>query len=199
MKILGRNFDEKKLKKNVYTAVLVVLALWFVYRFVMVVVESRMVVFNPARDVERNGIVVDSVIVERKNDVIKTPLSVENNQSYVSAAHRNLLKIGQKIGNGEITYVANQIDLDTGMYVVKTKNVDDGVVFAESECDGFFIPTYAVRDGVIMRAETGRAVKVSVNVNASDAEYSCVSGDVHDGDVIVLSKVESGQKINVKK
>jgi len=199
MKIFGKKFNDKKVKKNFYTAVLVVLALWFVYRFVMVAIESRMTVFNPFRDAEQNGILVDTIVTEQKTDVIKTPLSVENNRAYVSAVHRRGLKVGQKIGGGEIVYVANQLDLDTGMYVVKTKNVDDGVVYTESECNGYFIPAYAVRDSVIMRAESGISVAVPVNIIANDSEFACVSGDVHDGDIIVLSKVEVGQKVNVQK
>ncbi len=199
MKILGKNFDDKKTKKFLYTAVLGVLAIWFIYRFIMVAIESHMVVFNPVRDAGQNGIAVDTIVAEQKIGVIKTPLSVENNRAYVSGAHRRGLKVGQKVGGGEITYVANNLDLDTGMYIVKTKNVDDGVVFAESECNGFFIPTYAVRESQIMRAESGVAVSVSVNINAADSDFSCVSGDIHDGDIIVLSKVSAGQKMNVQK
>ncbi|MBP5485115.1 MAG: hypothetical protein J6Y07_00185 [Alphaproteobacteria bacterium] len=199
MKILGKNFDDKKTKKIVYTAVLGVLAVWFIYRFVMVAIESRMVVFNPGRDAGQNGIVVDIIIAEQKTGIIKTPLSVESNRAYVSGAHRRGLKVGQKIGNGKITYVGSQLDLDTGMYVIKTKDVDDGVAFAESECSGFFIPTYAVRESNVLRAESGVAVVVPVTVNTSDSDFSCVVGDIHDGDIIVLSKVGAGQKINVQK
>lgn len=199
MNMFGKKFSDKKIKKIVYTSVFVVLAIWFLYRFVMVAIESRMVVFNPVRDAGQNGIVVDTIVAEQKTGIIKTPLSVENNRAYVSGAHRRGLKVGQKVGSGEITYVGNQLDLDTGMYIVKTKNVDDGVVFAETECSGFFIPTYAVRESQIMRAESGSAAVVSVSVSASDSEFSCVSGDIHDGDIIVLSKVSAGQKINVQK
>ena len=197
MRIFGKKFNDKKVKKIVYTAVLGVFVLWFVYRFIMVAIESHMDVFNPVRNAAQNGIMVDTIIAERKTGVIKMPLSVENNRAYVSAAHRRGLKVGQKIGDGEIIYVANNLDLDTGMYIVKTKNVADGVVFAESECSGFFVPTYALRDGVIMRAESGVAEAVSVNVNASDSDFSCVTGDIKDGDIIILSKVDSGQKIKV--
>ena len=199
MKIFGKKFDDKKLKKNVYTVVLGVLAIWFIYRFVMVAIESRMVVFNPMRAAGQNGIIVDTIVAEQKSGIIKTPLSVENNRAYVSGAHRRGLKVGQKLGYGELTYVGNQLDLDTGMYIVRTKNVDDGVVFAESECSGFFIPTYAVRESQVMRAESGSVIAVPVTVNASDSDFSCVSGEIKDGDIIVLSKVEPNQKINVKK
>lgn len=199
MKILNRNFDDKKTKKILYTVVLGVLGLWFVYRFIMVAIESQMTVFNPVRAAGKIGIVVDTIVAEQKTDVIKTPLSVENNRAYVSGTHRRGLKVGQKIGDGEITYVANQLDLDTGMYVVKTKNVQNGVEYVESKCTGYFIPTYAVRESQIMRAESGAAVAVPVTVSASDSDFSCVVGDIHDGDVIVLSKVGAGQKINVQK
>ena len=56
-----------------------------------------------------------------------------------------------------------------------------------------------MRESQIMRAESGSAIAVPVSVNVSDSEFSCVSGDIHDGDVIVLSKVGAGQKINVQK
>jgi len=199
MKIMGRIFDDKKVKKNLYTAVLIVLVFWFVYRFIMVAIESHMTVFNPIRDSEENGIIVDTLSAKQISGVIKTPISVESNRAYVSAAHRRGLKVGQKIGDGEIVYVANQLELDTGMYVVKTKNVNDGVVFAESNCEGFFIPTYAVRNSVIMRAESGTAIAVPVTVIASDSDFSCVLGDLHDDDIVVLSNVEPGQKVNVQK
>ncbi len=195
MKIFGKKINDKKMKKTVYTAVLAILALWFVYRFVMVAIESRMVVFNPVRDMAQNGIVVDTITVQQKTGVIKTPLSVEDNRAYVSDVHRRILKVGQKIGDGTIVAVANQLDFDTGMYVVKTKNVSDGVAYAESECNGYFIPAYAVRDGKVMRAESGVSTVVSVDVVASDSDYSCVSKGVNDGDEIILSKVDAGQKV----
>jgi len=132
MKIFGKKFSDKKVKKNLYMAVFAVLALWFIYRFVMVAIESRMVVFNPMRVAGENGTIVDSIVAEQKSGIIKTPLSIENNRAYVSGAHRSGLKVGQKVANGEIVFVANSLDLDTGMYVVKTKNVDNGVAFAES-------------------------------------------------------------------
>ena len=198
MKIFGKKFNDKKVKKIVYTAVFGVLILWFVYRFVMVAIESRMVVFNPVREMTQNGIVVDTITVHQKTGVIKTPLSVENNRAYVSEAHRRMLKVGQKIEDGTIVSVAGQLDLDTGMYIVKTKDVQNGVRYAESECSGYFVPTYAINDGVIMRAESNASVAVPVTIIASDADNSCVSGDVKDGDQIILSKVSVGQKIKVK-
>ena len=60
MRIFGRKFDDKKVKKNVYTAVLVALIIWFVYRFIMVAIESRMTVFNPVRDAGQNGTPIET-------------------------------------------------------------------------------------------------------------------------------------------
>ena len=199
MKLFGKKFDDKKTKKIVCMAVLIVLVLWFVYRFVMVAIESHMNVFNPVRDVEQNGIVVDTIVAQQKTGTIKMPLSIKNNRAYVSAAHRHGFKVGQKVGDGTVVSVANQIDLNTGMYIIKTRDVEDGIAFAETDCTGFWVPTYAVRDNMIMRAESGVATVVLVTINATDSDFSCVSGDVHDGDIIVLSKVETGQKINVQK
>ena len=128
MKILGREFNEKKLKKNVYTAVLVVLVGWFIFRFVMVAVESRMVVFNPVRDANKNGVLVETVVADRKEGAINFPIAIKNNRAYVSGRARAKLRAGQKIAEGgTVANISNNLDLDSGMYVVQTRGAADGV------------------------------------------------------------------------
>ena len=100
MKLFGRDFNDKKLNKNIYTAVLVVLIGWFVYRFVMVAIESRMVVFNPVRDANKNGTLVETIVVNNKNGVINFPIAIKNNRTYVSGRARAKLRAGQKIADG---------------------------------------------------------------------------------------------------
>lgn len=197
MKILGRNFDDKKLKKNVYTAVFVVLVGWFIYRFVIVAIESRMVVFNPIRDANKNGTLVETIVADKKDGVIKFPIAIKNNRAYVSNRARIKLHTGQKIGDGgTIVYVSNSLDYDTGMYVVKTSGANDGVNNVEIPCNGYFIPVYAVRDGVVMVEKSGVAEPAMVNVVAQDSDFACISGGLDDGDVIILSKVSTNQKIS---
>ena len=197
MKIMGSEFDEKKLKKNVYTAVLVVLVGWFIYRFVMVAIESRMVVFNPVRDANKNGVLVETVVADKKDGVINFPISIKNNRAYVSGHARAKLSAGQKIAEGgTVAYVSNSLDYDSGMYVVKTQGANDGVNNVEITCSGYFVPSYAVRDGVVMIEKLGIATAQKVKVVATDSDSACISGGLDDGDVVILSKVLNGQKVS---
>ena len=110
MKIFGKNYDDKKVKKIAYTAVYLAIAFWFVFRFVMVAMESRMVVFNPIRVAQSDGIIVETVLARQTNDVIKIPIDVKNNRAYVSGEYRNKLHAGQKIDDGEIISVSSSLD-----------------------------------------------------------------------------------------
>lgn len=197
MEILGRKFDDKKLKKNVYTAILVVLVGWFIYRFVMVAIESRMVVFNPARDANKNGILVETIVADKKDGVINFPIAIKNNRAYVSGHARAKLRAGQKIAEGgTVAYVSNSLDFDSGMYMVKTQGANNGVNNVEIPCSGYFIPVYAVRDGVVMIEKSGIATEQKVNVVATDSGSACILGGLDKGDVVILSKVSNGQKVS---
>ena len=198
MKIFGKNYDDKKVKKIVYTAIYVAIALWFVYRFVMVAVESRMDVFNPIRVAQSDGVLVETMVAKRQDDFIKIPIDIKNNRAYVSGDSYNNLKAGQKVESGEIVSVSSSIDLDTGMHVVRTRGTDDGVRYVSIKKNGYFVPLYAVRNGSVMVKDGETAVARNITIVAKDSEYACVVGDLQDGDVIILSKVTAGQKINVK-
>lgn len=199
MKIFGKNYDDKKVKKIAYTAVYVAIAFWFVFRFVMVAIESRMVVFNPIRVAQSDGVIVETMAAQQTDDVIKIPIDVKNNRAYVSGEYRNKLRVGQKIDDGEIVSVSSGLDFDTGMYAVRTRGVQDGLRFVSVREKGFFVPAYVVRDGSVMVVESGVAVARKVNVIGQDTDKACVNGDIKDGDMIILSKVASGQKIKMSK
>ena len=197
MKFFGRNFDDKKLNKNLYTAVLVLLIGWFVYRFVMVAIESRMVVFNPVRDANKNGTLVETIVADKKDGIINFPIAIQNNRAYVSNRARAKLRAGQKIsGGGTIVSVSNSLDYDSGMYVVKTQGAQDGVNNVQIPCSGYFIPVYAVREGFVMIEKSGIAESVRVNVVDQDADFACILGGIGDSDVVILSKVSNNQKVS---
>lgn len=198
MNIFGRKFDDKKVKKIVCTAVLAVLAFWFIFRFVMVALESHMDVFNPMRDESKNGTLVEYVTAQKQNGTIGIPISVQNNRAYVSGARRAKLRVGQKVGDGAITYVSSSLDLDSGMYVVKTRGVSDGINNAEIDLNCFFVPVYAVHNGVVYVADSGIAHAHSVTVVATDSDFACISDGIKDGDWVITSHVTDGQKINIK-
>ncbi len=198
MKIFGRDFDEKKVKKIVYTAGSAVLALWFVYRFVMFGLEKNMNVFNPAREVNASGILVEVTTAYNNGAIIKVPIAIKNNRGYVSNSNHGQIKPGQKVGNGEIVSVSGAIDLDSGMHVVRTRGAADGLNMIEIKTNGYCVPTYAVRDDKVYVVESGVAVARQVVVSGFDSEVTCISDGITDGDKVILSRVSSGQKVKIQ-
>ena len=199
MKMFGKDFDEKCVKKIVYTAVFGALAFWFVFRFVMVALESKMDVFNPERDKNANGILVETVTVAKESGYINVPIAVNNNRAFVSGIKKSRLHAGQGIGDGKIVSVSGGLDLDSGMYVVKTAGVSDGVNNVAVPFDCYFVPVYAVQNGHIMVVDNSVATVQKVDVVAQDSENACVQGGLNDGDVVILSRVDAGQKLRIQK
>ena len=199
MKIFGKKFDDRKLKKIAYTAVFAGLAIWFVYRFVMVGLESKMIVFNPIRENALNGIQVDTVVAHKDGATIQVPIVVSNNRAYVSAARRSQFVAGLKIGDGEIVSVSSRIDLNTGMYIVRTRGVLDGLNMVKVPTNGFCIPAYAVRDGVVMIEQNGVAVARDVVVINQDSDIACIESGLSEGDIVIVSKIDAGAKVKIKK
>ena len=198
MKIFGKIYDDKKVKKIIYAAGVAVLIGWFVFRFVMVIIENHRFVFNPVRDANKNGTFVETVVAKRQNGIIRIPLAVKNNRAFVSANRLGKLKTGQKIGNGKITSVSKTIDFEYGMYVVKTSGVTDGVNWVEIPENCFFVPVYAVRGASVMVLQSGVAVPQGVVISTQDADNACISSGLNNGDVIILSKVDSETKVKSK-
>lgn len=199
MKIFGKDFDEKRVKKIIYTAVFGALIFWFVFRVVMIALESKMDVFNPERDKNQNGLLVETVTVAKTPGYINVPIAVNENRAYVSGIKKSKLRAGQKVGDGKIISVSDNLDLDTGMYIVKTGGVANGVNNVAVPYDCYFIPVYAVQNGRVMVADNSVAVAREVDVVAQDSENACVQHGLNDGDVVVLSRVDVGQKLKIKK
>lgn len=199
MKNISKILGNKKYKKIFYTVVFAVCAGWFIFRFIMVALESNQVVFNPIRDANENGIIVNSVIVKQESGVIRVPLVVNNNRAYVSAKRAAKLKPGQNVGDGVIVFVSKKLDLDSGMHSVKMRGVNDGINMVNIPVNCFLVPSYAVRDGVVMVDESGFALPRSVDVFDQDSEFVCISNGIRDGDIVILSKVNQGEKIRITK
>jgi len=186
-------------KKVTYIVLVAILAMWVLYRFVAIGLMNHMRVFNPARDAVVNGVPVEVLEMHRTSGVIKEPLTVKNNRAFVSGARAHLLRPGQKIGDGEIVSVASNIDLDTGMHVVRTARVADGLQFAEFKTDGYFVPVHAVTNGVVFVVRDGVAVAQKVTVGRSDVETAYVTDGLAEGDVVIVSRVAEGDKVQIKK
>ena len=127
---------------------------------------------------------------------MKEPLFIKNNKTFISIKRIYKFKVGQKIGNGEIIFVSRNINLDTGMCIIKTKNVEDGINYVEMERKGFFIPIYALYKNKVFLLKNGRAIETKVDVIDKDSSSALVKG-LDDGDIVILSKVENNQKVKI--
>lgn len=186
-------------KKRLYLVLVVLLAMWVVYRFVAIGVQYRMQVFNPARAAAAHGVPVEVLEMKRAPGVVREPLTVKGNRALVSGARAHMLRAGQKVGDGEIVSVGVGIDLDTGMHVVRTRGVKDGLQFAEFKADGYFVPAYAVAGGVVYVVRDGAAAPQNVTVARSDADTAYITDGLRDGDIVILSRVSAGDKVKIKK
>ena len=81
---------------------------------------------------------------------------------------------------------------------MRTSGVDDGLQYAEFETVGFFVPLYAVNDGIVMIDDNGIATPRDVKIIRQDADKALVDG-LQDGDVVILSKVSAGDKVQIIK
>lgn len=185
-------------KKRIYVGLVLLIALWFVYRFVMVGIENRRFVFNPSRAATESGLLIEVQDAKKTTGTLQEPLTVKNNRALVSGARVGLLKPGQKIGSGTIASVSNNIDLDTGMHRVTTRGVADGLNYAEYQISGYFVPSYAVKQNTVYVVKDGIAVARPVRVAGSDADTAVITSGLSDGDVIILSNVSDGTKVKIK-
>lgn len=186
-------------KKRLYVVFVAILVLWVAYRFVMIGIENRLFVFNPARMATESGIVVDVQNAKKQTGTLQEPLTVKNNRALVSGARAQTLRAGQRVGDGVIVSVSANIDLDTGMHVVRTRGVSDGLNFAEYQTSGYFVPSYAVVNDTVYVISDGVASARPVHVSRSDADTTVITDGLTDGDVIILSRVDDGAKVRIKK
>lgn len=176
----------------------VVLVLWVVFRFTMIGIENARSVYNAARVAQTDGVPVVVQQIERTSGVLREPIAVKSNRAYVASGRAHKFGAGQHVAGGVIVSVSPDIDLDSGMHVVRTRGVADGLQYAEFRATGHFVPVYAVNNGVVMVADGDIARARDVVVARQDAENALISSGLNDGDVVILTRVSDGEKIQVK-
>ena len=188
-----------QIKKYLYILAAVGLGFWIIFRITMLIIQHNQDVFNISRDVAQNGTPVLTITVQNSSGVLHEPITIEKNRAYVTSGRVGLFRPGQKVGGGKIVSVSQNINLDTGMYVIKTTNVPNGLQYVEYTRNGYFVPVYAVVDGNVFVYENGTAVLRKVIVAHSDADVALITQGLHDGDIVILSKVSSGEKVRLIK
>ena len=197
MEKIAENLKSKKMKQFFTILLIAVFAGWVVFRFAAVASENSRHVFNAARVAADQGAPVEVITITRTDGILREPISVKNNRALVSGARVGKLHAGQKIGEGKITSVSRKIDYDTGMHIVRTSGVSDGLQFAEVPGHGFFIPVSAIENGTVMVVDNGVADIRTVTVSDQDATMAYITDGLNDGDKVILSNVKAGEKVKV--
>ncbi len=198
MEKIQKTIGNNKFKKAMYIALVAVLAGWVVFRFAAVASENARYVFNASRMAADVGLPIESVQMVATDGVLYEPISVKNNRAYVTGNRASKLRAGQKIGTGKIVSVSKNLDLETGMFLVKTSGVSDGLHHAEFAANGYFVPLYAITDGSVFVAENGVATLRSVQIARQDSETAYITSGLRDGDIVILSRVNAGDKVKVQ-
>lgn len=175
-----------------------IIILWTVFRFSMIGIEHARVVFNASRDAAENGVPVVTITMSRTSGDLREPIAVKDNRAYVSSGRINKFGAGQHVGSGVIVSVSGGIDLDSGMHIIRTRGVADGLQYAQYRATGYFVPVYAINNGVVMVADGDVARTRNVRVGRQDAENALVESGLRDGDIVILTRVSDGDKIQIK-
>lgn len=198
MEKIQKTMNTKRFKHIVFCALVLLLIGWAVFRFAAVASENARYVFNAARVAADTGAPIEVIEMSRKSGVLYEPLSVQNNRAYVSGARAANLRAGQRVGNGKIVSVSSDLDLDTGMYVVRTSGVADGLQYAEYSANGYFVPLYAIADNSVLVVSDGVATPRAIKIARQDAENAYIASGLDDGDIVILSTVNAGDKVQIK-
>ena len=194
-----KKLKTRRSKTVIYTVFIAVVAMAFGYRFYAVSQENNFEVFNIIRNNELNGMPVHVLDMKKTNGILFEPLTIKNNRGFVSGARRGYFKPGQKIGDCKIVSVSNNIDLDTGMYVIKTSGCTDGLQYAENEKNGFYIPVSALHGNAVYVINGGVAQMRQIVIENRDLQNALIKSGINEGDIVVLSDVKENQKVKIEK
>ena len=170
-----------------------------VWRFISFGMDQNRVVFNMTRDAIKNGVPVIVIEMKKTDGVIYEPLFINDNRGYVSGMRVGRFAVGQKISNGgELVSVSRSLDLDSGMHIVRTRGASNGAHMVEIRENGFYVPTYAIKNGNVFVMRENVAHIVPVTVVRGDTDNSMITG-VADGDIVITSHVADGELVRVIK
>ena len=197
IKDLTEKLKTPKYKKIIYIIITIIIAFLFIHRFYVFFQEKNFDVFNIVRNNLENGTPVKILRMEEINGVLYEPLTIKNNTAYISGARVNVFRAGQKSGKCKIVSVSKNIDLDTGMHVIKTQNCQNGLQYIEKEKIGLYIPMSAISGNVVYVVNNGVAEKRQIEISDQDAQNALIKSGINQGDEVILSNVKNGEKIRV--
>ena len=194
-----KKLHTRKSKNIIYAIFLTLVFSVFAYRFYAVSSENNFEVFNIVRNNAQNGVPVHVLKMQKTDGILYEPLTIKNNRAFVSGVRLSAFKAGQKVGDCKIVAVSYNIDLDTGMHVIRTSGCADGLQYAENKKNGFYIPVSALHGNNVLVAENGIAQSREVVIENRDLENVLIKSGINAGDVVILSSVQQGEKIKIEK
>ncbi len=198
MKKLNDIVNSKRFKHFMHAGLAFLMIGWVVFRFGVVASENARQVYNASRMAADVGLPVYTLKMEQKNGVLYEPLAIKNNRAYVTGDRAEKLHTGQHVGSGEIVSVSRRIDLNTGMFVVRTRDVADGLHYAEFNANGFFVPLYAIKDNTVLIVQNGIATSRNITIARQDSETAYIASGLNSGDIVILSAVNAGDKVSIQ-
>lgn len=193
-----KKLKTRKSKTVIYAVFITLVTLAFGYRFYTVAMENRFDVFNIVRDNAKNGVPVRVLNMQKTDDILLEPITVKNNRAYISGARLNLFHAGQNLGGCKIVSVSRNIDLDTGMHVVRTSGCKDGLLYAENKKNGFYIPVSALRGDAVFVVNNGVAELRDIVIENRDMEKALIKSGINAGDIVILSNIQNGEKVKIE-
>ena len=194
-----KKLKTRKAKNIIYTVFVAAVVGCFAYRFYTVFQERNRSVFNMVRNNTENGTPIETLKMVETDGVLYEPLNIKHNRAYVSGARVNKFKSGQKIGDCKIVSVSRNIDLYTGMHIIKTSSCKDGLQYVEYNKRGFYVPVSAVYGNSVYVVNGDKARMRDIVIQARDSQNVLVKSGLKNGDIVILSKVQDNEKIKIMK
>ena len=194
-----KKLKTRKSKTILYTIFIALVVACFGYRFYVVEREGNTEVFNIARNNIEYGLPVETLKMEKLNGVLYEPLNIKNNRAYVSGARVNIFKAGQKIGDCKIASVSTNIDLDSGMHIIRTSHCKNGLQYVEIKGNGFYVPVSAIKGNNVYVVNGDVANVREIVIGARDSQNAFIKQGLSEDDIVILSDVKDNQKIKVIK
>lgn len=194
-----KKLKTRKSKNVIYTVVITAIIAVFGYRFYSVAMENNFNVFNITRNNETIGTPVKVLEMQPTDGILYEPLTVKNNTAFVSGARVNIFKPGQSANKCKIVSVSNNIDLDSGMYIIKTSNCSDGLQYIAHKHKGFYIPISAITGNTVYIADGDVARAINIEIENRDMQNALIKSGIKSGDIVILSDIQNNQKIKIVK
>lgn len=192
-----KKLKTRKSKNVIYIILAILVVAVFGYRFYSVARENNYNVFNISRQNVANGTPVNVLKMQKVDGILYEPITIKNNRAYISGKRLNMFHAGQKIGDCKIISVSKNIDLDTGMHVIKTSNCPDGLQYVENVKNGFYIPVSAIHGNVVYVVKHDVAYAKNIEIENQDMQNALIKSGIKNGDIVILSSVQNNQKIKI--